>query len=103
MSQSHIPFIYGVDAVHGHNNLFGAVIFPHNVGLGATRDADLVERIGRITAREVRATQIDWTFAPVTTAARDERWGRTYEAYGETQEIVELLAPALVRGLQGST
>lgn len=101
-SSSHIPLIYGVDAVHGHNNVHGAVIFPHNIGLGAARDADLVERIGRITAREVRATQIDWTFAPVTTAARDERWGRTYEAFGETQELAELLAPALVRGLQGN-
>lgn len=95
-----IPVIYGVDAVHGHNNIHGAVIFPHNIGLGAARDPDLVERIGRATAREVRATQIDWTFAPVVTAARDERWGRTYEAFGETQELAELLGPALVRGLQ---
>lgn len=95
-----IPVLYGVDAVHGHNNVRGAVLFPHNIGLGASRDADLVERIGRATAREVRATQIDWTFAPVVTAARDERWGRTYEAFGETQELAELLGPALVRGLQ---
>lgn len=101
-SPTHIPLIYGVDAVHGHNNVHGAVLFPHNIGLGAARDPELVERIGRITAREVRATQIDWTFAPVTTAARDERWGRTYEAFGETQELAELLAPALVRGLQGN-
>lgn len=99
-SPTAIPVIYGVDAVHGHNNIHGAVIFPHNIGLGAARDPDLVERIGRVTAREVRATQIDWTFAPVVTAARDERWGRTYEAFGETQELAELLAPALVRGLQ---
>lgn len=97
-----IPVIYGVDAVHGHNNVFGAVVFPHNIGLGASRDPDLVERIGRATAREVRATQIDWTFAPVMTAARDERWGRTYEAFGETQELPELLGPALIRGLQGN-
>jgi beta-glucosidase len=95
-----IPVVYGIDAVHGNNNVHGAVIFPHNIGLGASRDPDLVERIGRATAREVRATQIDWTFAPVVTAARDERWGRTYEAYGETQELAELLGPALVRGLQ---
>ena len=99
----HIPVIYGVDAVHGHNNVHGAVIFPHNIGLGASRDPDLVERIGRATAREVRATRIDWTFAPVVAAARDERWGRTYEAYGETAELAELLAPALVRGLQGQS
>lgn len=96
-----IPLIYGVDAVHGHNNVRGAVIFPHNVGLGATRDADLVERIGRATAREVRATNIDWTFAPVLAVARDERWGRTYEAFGEAPELPELLGPALIRGLQG--
>lgn len=99
-SPAAVPMVYGVDAVHGHNNVYGAVIFPHNIGLGAARDPELVERIGRVTAREVRATQIDWTFAPVMTAARDERWGRTYEAYGETQELAELLGPALVRGLQ---
>lgn len=99
-SPTGIPVVYGVDAVHGHNNVHGAVIFPHNIGLGAARDAELVERVGRVTAREVRATQIDWTFAPVVTAARDERWGRTYEAFGETQELPELLGPALVRGLQ---
>lgn len=96
-----VPVIYGIDAVHGHNNVQDAVIFPHNIGLGATRDADLVERIGRVTAREVAATNIDWTFAPVLAVARDERWGRTYEAYGETSELAELLGPALVRGLQG--
>lgn len=98
---SGIPLMYAVDAVHGHNNVHGAVIFPHNIGLGATRDPELVERIGRATAREVRATRIDWTFAPVVAFARDERWGRTYEAFGETAELAELLGPALVRGLQG--
>lgn len=96
-----IPLLYGVDAVHGHNNVKGAVIFPHNIGLGASRDPDLVRRIGRATALEVAATGIDWTFSPVVTAARDERWGRTYEAFGEAPELPELLAPALIAGLQG--
>ncbi len=96
-----IPLLYGVDAVHGHNNVGGAVIFPHNIGLGASRDAGLVQRIGRATALEVAATGVDWTFAPVVTAARDERWGRTYEAFGEAPELAEELGPALIRGLQG--
>jgi beta-glucosidase len=96
-----IPLLYGVDAVHGHNNLYGATIFPHNIGLGATRDPDLVERVARATARETRATGIDWTFAPVLAAARDERWGRTYEAFGETAELASQLGAAAIRGLQG--
>jgi beta-glucosidase len=96
-----IPVLYGVDAVHGHNNVSGAVIFPHNIGLGASRDPDLVRRIGRATALEVAATGVDWTFSPVVTAARDERWGRTYEAFGETPELAALLGPALIAGLQG--
>jgi beta-glucosidase len=96
-----IPLLYGVDAVHGHNNVPGAVIFPHNIGLGASRDPDLVTRIGRATAIELAATGMDWTFAPVVASARDERWGRTYEAFGEAPELAELLAPALIRGLQG--
>jgi beta-glucosidase len=96
-----IPLLYGVDAVHGHNNVRGAVIFPHNISLGASRDAGLVQRIGRATALEVAATGVDWTFSPVLTAARDERWGRTYEAFGETAELAEQLGPALIRGLQG--
>jgi beta-glucosidase len=96
-----IPLLYGVDAVHGHNNVRGAVIFPHNIGLGASRDPDLVRRIGRATALEVAATGVDWTFSPVLAAARDERWGRTYEAFGETEELAELLGPALIVGLQG--
>ncbi len=96
-----IPVLWGTDAVHGHNNLVGATIFPHNVGLGATGDADLVERIGAATAREVRATGMDWTFAPTVAVARDGRWGRTYEAYGESPELVAELGAALVRGLQG--
>src|SRR5690606_982701 len=83
-----IPLLYGVDAVHGHNNVLGAVIFPHNIGLGATRNADLVEEIARITALEVRATGINWTFAPCITVPRDIRWGRTYEGFSEDPALV---------------
>jgi beta-glucosidase len=96
-----IPLLYGVDAVHGHNNVLGAVVFPHNVGLGATRDPALVEEIGRITAAEVRATGINWTFAPCVAVVRDERWGRTYESFGEDPKLVAELGGAAVRGLQG--
>ncbi len=74
-----IPLLYGVDAVHGHNNVLGAVMFPQNVGLGCTRNPRLIEKIGRVTALEVRATGIDWTFAPCVTVPQDVRWGRTYE------------------------
>src|SRR4051812_27732978 len=79
-----IPLIYGVDAVHGHNNVAGATIFPHNIGLGATRDPALVQSIGRATAEEVSGTGIDWDFAPCLCVARNDRWGRTYESFGET-------------------
>ncbi|HET7294081.1 MAG TPA: glycoside hydrolase family 3 N-terminal domain-containing protein [Vicinamibacteria bacterium] len=96
-----IPLLYGVDAVHGHSNVEGAVLFPHNVGLGATRDPALVEEIGRVTAREVRATGIHWTFAPCVTVPRDERWGRTYEGFAEDPGLVAELGAAAVRGLQG--
>jgi len=95
-----IPILYGVDAVHGHNNVIGAVLFPHNVGLGATRDPKLVEEISRITAEEVRATGIQWTFAPCVAVVRDERWGRTYESFGEEPALVAELGAAAVRGLQ---
>lgn len=95
-----IPLIYGVDAVHGHNNVYGAVIFPHNIGLGCTWNADLVKTINEITANEVAATGIDWTFAPCIAVPRDERWGRTYEGFGETAEITQLMAKASVEGLQ---
>jgi beta-glucosidase len=97
-----IPLLHGVDAVHGHNNVLGAVVFPHNIGLGCTRNPRLVERAGRITAEEVRATGINWTFAPCVTVPRDERWGRTYEGFGETPELVEILGAAAVRGFQGN-
>ena len=97
-----IPVIWGVDAVHGHNNVIGATIFPHNIGLGAARNPDLIRRIGEITAREVLATGLDWNFGPTVAVARDDRWGRTYESYSEDPEIVTLYARALVEGLQGA-
>lgn len=95
-----IPILYGVDAVHGHSNVLGAVIFPHNIGLGATRDPDLVQRIAEVTAREMLATGPQWTFAPAVTVPRDERWGRTYEGFSEYPEIVAELGAAAVRGFQ---
>jgi beta-glucosidase len=98
-----IPLVYGVDAVHGHSNVLGAVIFPHNIGLGATRNAALVEEIGRITAKEVRATGINWNFAPCIAVPRDERWGRTYEGFSEDPALVAELGAAAVRGLQGES
>jgi beta-glucosidase len=98
-----IPIIYGIDAVHGHNNAYGAVIFPHNIGLGCTRDSTLVEEIGKITAMEVSATGLDWTFSPCIAVARNERWGRTYESFGETPELAEMMGSAAVRGYQGDT
>lgn len=97
-----IPSIYGVDAVHGHGTVFGATVFPHNIGLGAARDADLVERIGRITAVETAATGIRWDFAPEISVAQDIRWGRTVESYSEDPTIVAELGASYVRGLQGT-
>ncbi|MGP3949468.1 glycoside hydrolase family 3 protein [Streptomyces sp. 7N604] len=96
-----IPMIYGVDAVHGHNNVHGATIFPHNVGLGATRDPALVQQIGRATAEEVSGTGIDWDFAPCLCVAQNDRWGRTYESYGEKPEIATSMT-TLITGLQGA-
>ncbi|KAG1337752.1 Lysosomal beta glucosidase [Cocos nucifera] len=96
-----IPIIYGTDAVHGNNNLYGATIFPHNVGLGATRDGDLARRIGEATALEVRASGIHWAFAPCVAVCRDPRWGRCYESYSEDTEVVRTMA-SIVAGLQGS-
>ncbi|MDT0183872.1 glycoside hydrolase family 3 protein [Microbacterium sp. ARD31] len=95
-----IPLIYGVDSVHGHANLMGATVFPHNIGLGATRDPRLVERIGEITAQETRATGPQWAFAPCLCVARDDRWGRTYESFGEDPDLVTSMTTA-IRGLQG--
>jgi beta-glucosidase len=96
-----IPLLYGVDAVHGHSNVIGAVIFPHNIGLGATRNADLVEEVSRVTALETKATGMNWAFAPCVAVPRDDRWGRTYEGYGEDPALVAELGAAAVRGLQG--
>lgn len=95
-----IPMLYGSDAVHGHSNLLGAVIFPHNIGLGATRSADLVERVGRATAIETAATGVFWNYSPVLAVPQDIRWGRTYEAFGEDTELVAELGTAMLRGLQ---
>ncbi len=97
-----IPVIWGTDAVHGHNNVRGATLFPHNIGLGATRNPELIQRIGEVTALEVAATGIDWTFAPTLAVVRDDRWGRTYEGYSEDPEIVREYAGRMITGLQGS-
>jgi beta-glucosidase len=96
-----IPILFGIDAVHGHAKVMGATIFPHNVGLGAAHDPDLIRRIGRATAEEVASTGIDWTFAPTVAVARDVRWGRSYESYSESPELVAEYAAAMVTGLQG--
>ena len=96
-----IPTMWGTDAVHGHTNVVRATIFPHNIGLGAARDPDLVRRIGKATAVEIEVTGIDWNFSPTVAVARDDRWGRTYESYSEDPAIVAPLGAALVEGLQG--
>jgi beta-glucosidase len=96
-----IPILFGIDAVHGHAKVIGATIFPHNVGLGAAHDSGLIKRIGRSTAAEVAATGIDWTFAPTVAVVRDVRWGRSYESYSESPDLVAQYAPAMVEGLQG--
>ncbi len=96
-----IPLIYGVDAVHGHGNLKGATIFPHNIGLGAANDPQLVKAIGAATAKETAATGITWNFAPVLAVVHDVRWGRTYEAYSENTALVTSLSSAYIQGLQG--
>ncbi|RZJ98595.1 MAG: glycoside hydrolase family 3 protein, partial [Brevundimonas sp.] len=96
-----IPLIYGIDAVHGHNNVVGATIFPHNVGLGATRDPDLIRRIGQATAMEVAVTGADWTFGPTLAVPQDDRWGRAYEGYSENPEVQASFAGPMTLGLQG--
>ena len=98
-----IPLLYGVDSVHGHSNVLGAVIFPHNIGLGCTRNSALVQRIMQITAEETRATGINWAFAPCVTVPQDPRWGRTYEGYSEDPGIVRDLAGPAVLGLQSDS
>ncbi|KAJ0261288.1 Beta-glucosidase-like protein [Hirschfeldia incana] len=95
-----IPIIYGIDAIHGHNNAYNATIFPHNVGLGVTRDPNLVKRIGEATALEVRATGIQYVFAPCIAVCRDPRWGRCYESYSEDHRIVQQMTE-IIPGLQG--
>lgn len=95
-----IPLLYGVDSVHGHGNLNGATVFPHNVGLGATRDPKLAERIGHITAEETRASGPQWNFAPCICVARDDRWGRTYESFGENPKLAAQMAQ-MIEGFQG--
>lgn len=97
-----VPVIWGTDAVHGHNNVFGATLFPHHIGLGAANDPALVREIGAATAKAVRATGIAWVFAPTLAVARDDRWGRTYESFSEDPAIVAALGTAYVQGLQGT-
>jgi beta-glucosidase len=101
-SRLKIPLLYGIDAVHGHNNVVGATIFPHNIGLGATRDAKLVEAVARATALEVAATGIDWDFAPCLAVPNDYRWGRTYEGFSEDTELVTELGNAAILGYQST-
>jgi beta-glucosidase len=95
-----IPLIYGIDAVHGNGGVKGATLFPHEIGLGCTRSPELVEAVCRVTAQEVAAVGIDWTFAPCLAVPRDERWGRTYEGFGETPELAVTLGAAAIRGYQ---
>jgi beta-glucosidase len=97
-----VPPLWGTDAVHGHNNVVGATLFPHNIGLGAAHDPALMRRIGAVTALEVRVTGLDWVFAPTVAVARDARWGRTYESYAESPQLVREYAAAMVEGLQGA-
>jgi len=97
-----IPLIYGIDAVHGNNNVYGSTIFPHNIGMGSTHDENLVRMADSIVAIEVAATGIDWTFAPCIAVPRNERWGRTYEGFGETSELNEIMSRASVLGFSGN-
>ena len=99
---SAIPVIFGIDAVHGNNNIVGATLFPQNSALGATRDPDLIRQIGKATAEEVRAIDVDWTFAPTLAVPQDDRWGRTYEGYSQNPRLVAQYATAMVEGLQGA-
>ncbi len=96
-----IPLLFGIDAVHGQSNIMGATLFPHNIGLGATRNPELLRQIGGITALETRVTGMEWTFAPTVAVPQDDRWGRTYEGYSESPEVVASYAAAMVEGLQG--
>ena len=96
-----IPIIWGIDAVHGHANLKGSIIFPHNIGLGAMNNPDLIEKIASVTAHELTISGHDWTFAPTIAVPQDVRWGRTYEGFSENSEIVKSYGGRIVIGLQG--
>jgi beta-glucosidase len=98
----HIPLLYGVDAVHGNANVLGATVYPHNLGLGASRDPALVQAIGRATAEEIAATGLDWTYSPVVAVTRDDHWGRVYESFGEIPELPSMMT-SLITGLQGDS
>ena len=97
-----IPLLYGIDAVHGNNNVFGATIFPHHVGLGATRNADLVRKIGAAAARETAAIGVRWAFSPSVSVCRDPRWGRCYESFSENPNVVSSVSSAEIDGWQVS-
>ncbi len=96
-----IPIIFGIDAVHGQSNIVGATLFPHNIGLGAMRNPELIRKIGEVTAAETRVTGMEWTFAPTVAVPQDDRWGRTYEGYSESPQVVASYAGEMVKGLQG--
>jgi beta-glucosidase len=99
---THVPLIFGIDAVHGNNNVVGATLFPHNIGLGAARDPELIRRIGKATALETSAAGFDWAFGPTLAAPRDDRWGRTYEGYSEDPAIIRQYGGEMILGLQGA-
>ncbi len=96
-----IPLLWGTDAVHGHNNIVGATFFPHNIGLGAARNPKLLRKIGQVTAKEIRVTGQEWTFAPTIAVVRDDRWGRTYEGYSENPDVTSSYVGHLIEGIQG--
>ena len=98
--QKAIPLLYGIDAIHGNNNVLGATVFPHNIGLGAANDPELIKRIAQVTAREILAAGVEWTFAPTLAVAQNPQWGRTYESYSEDPDIVGAYAGAFVHGMQ---
>ena len=98
-----VPILWGTDAVHGHNNVIGATIFPHNIGLGSTRNGDLIRKIGDVVAKELLSTGIIWTFAPTIAVPQNDLWGRTYEGYSEDPELVSVFGEAMILGLQGTS
>ncbi|NLL97499.1 MAG: glycoside hydrolase family 3 protein, partial [Clostridiaceae bacterium] len=100
VEKEQIPILYGVDAVHGHNNVYGATIFPHNIGLGAARNPELISQIGQAVSREVSATGLNWNFAPAVSVVQDIRWGRTYESFGESAELQRLFVSPYVKAFQ---